>query len=491
MQRTYFYKIITLFLCLLGASIIYFFTKLHGVGISPDSVFYISVADNLLTNGRLTDFNHKAFIDFPAGYPVFISIFNFITHLQPQVWVSWMNMLLFALLILLAATIFQKTKQANNIILIVLLSLIITSPALLEIYSMLWSETVFLVLVLLFILQLNRYNSKPTNANFLLLIIVAMLAAICRYAGICLIGYGAIFFLIQQGNTKQKIKSIILFVAFASSLLLINLLRNQFVSTTITGLRKPATENIGQHLARYAAVIIEWFGFSTEQQGWLMVLGVLFFILLFVVLIYYFKKNFLLATLAGFTICYSAFMLITSSITKYEHINNRLLSPIIICVYIIIIMLISEVLQKNNKAVRAFIINVCLTLLINIQYKNLRTNYETWDGVKDAGVPGYTEQMWDDMQVVQWLKQNKQLLAQKTLFANANDAVYFFTKLPCTQLPQKEFNFQISKFLAAPTGYLIWLNEGDNPELIPRNFILQNKKMVLVQEFDEGAVYSW
>lgn len=491
MQRRYLYKAITLICCLLGAVFIYLFTKLKGVGISPDSVFYISVAENIQAKGTLADFNGKPFIDFPAGYPAFIALFNFITHLSTLNWVHWINMFLFGCLIFAAANYYQQSKNVTTVGLFILLSLIITNPALLEVYSMLWSETVFLLLVMFFLLQLNRYHYKPTNKKFLVLIIITGLAAVCRYAGISLIGFGALVLLFQKQNLKQRILNTSIFILGSSVLLVINLLRNHLVSTTITGLRKSATENMAKHIERSAAVISEWFGIGSNNPTWLMLTGILFLLILFVITIYFFKKYFLLAVLTGFSFFYTAFIIITASITKYEPINNRLLSPIIICLYLIPIILLNQLMLNSNKKTKIAGIVIFLSLFIHIQYKNFTLNYETWDGVKDAGIPGYTEQMWDDMQVVQWLKTNKPLLQQKPLFANANEAVYFFTSLPCTQLPQKEFDFQINKFLSASTGYLIWLNEGDNPELISLDFILQTKKMVLLHKFDEGAVYSW
>ena len=56
-----------------GFSIIFLFTRHGGIGVDPDSVVYLTSAENLAATGKLADFAHKSVVEFPAFYPIFLS----------------------------------------------------------------------------------------------------------------------------------------------------------------------------------------------------------------------------------------------------------------------------------------------------------------------------------------------------------------------------------------------------------------------------------
>src|ERR1700749_236003 len=70
-----------------------------GVGISPDSVVYLSTAQNIHDHGAINDFTNAPLMDFPAFYPIFLSGFIFITGRGVIALGPVLNGLLFALLI--------------------------------------------------------------------------------------------------------------------------------------------------------------------------------------------------------------------------------------------------------------------------------------------------------------------------------------------------------------------------------------------------------
>src|ERR1700750_2651905 len=50
-----------------------------GIGISPDSVIYISTAQNIHDHGAINDFTNQPVMDFPAFFPIFLSGLLFLT----------------------------------------------------------------------------------------------------------------------------------------------------------------------------------------------------------------------------------------------------------------------------------------------------------------------------------------------------------------------------------------------------------------------------
>ena len=65
---------------------------------------------------------------------------------------------------------------------------------------------------------------------------------------------------------------------------------------------------------------------------------------------------------------------------------------------------------------------------------------EYYDGVKDAGIPGYREDPFVQSEIVQYLEKNKNIFESRfPIYSNAGDAVYFVTGLPALQLPFTDF----------------------------------------------------
>src|SRR6516225_419533 len=70
-----------------------------GIGVSPDSVVYISTAQHIHDQGAINDFTNMPVMDFPAFYPIFLSSLLFLTgHSIVQI-APVLDGLLFALLI--------------------------------------------------------------------------------------------------------------------------------------------------------------------------------------------------------------------------------------------------------------------------------------------------------------------------------------------------------------------------------------------------------
>ena len=126
----------SLLAALAGFLLIYAWTRHGGIGVSPDSVVYMSTASNIRHHGVINDFTATPMMDFPAGYPVFLSFIMLLTGLEPMQFAPVLNGLLFALLIFLSGWIMGKFSSPARWYKLILLSIIVLSPCLLEVYSM-------------------------------------------------------------------------------------------------------------------------------------------------------------------------------------------------------------------------------------------------------------------------------------------------------------------------------------------------------------------
>jgi hypothetical protein len=143
--------------------------------------------------------------------------------------------------------------------------------------------------------------------------------------------------------------------------------------------------------------------------------------------------------------------------------------------------------RKAGKRLFLFAASVAAAVLLVVQ---LSADYETWDGVKDAGIPGYFEDPFPQSEIVRFIESYKgKFRPGYPIYSNAGDAVYLFTGLPARLLPQDVFPKEIRKYYQEKNDYLIWFNDVDNPDLLDEQSVISNKGMILIKKLPDGAVY--
>lgn len=130
-----------------------------------------------------------------------------------------------------------------------------------------------------------------------------------------------------------------------------------------------------------------------------------------------------------------------------------------------------------------------MTLAILFQAGQLAADYENWDGIKDAGIPGYTEDEWAKSSIVQFIQKNKQIFGFDTIYSDANDAFYFYTGLPCKFLPHKESGVELKLFKNKSAKWIVWFNAGENADLIDLKYLQENENLRPAWKFEDGAIY--
>jgi len=219
MTRLSFFKrnIDSLIAAATGFFIIFLFTRHSGIGVCPDGVVYTTAAENLMATGRYVDFTHGPVVDFPAFYSIFLSGLMWLTGLKPMAFAPFLNAFLFATIIYLAGIIMEGFEYRSKWYKAAILSCIVLSPGLLEDYSMMWSETLFILLLLLFMMAMYRYLKSGSRKALITAAVITSVACITRYAGITIIMMGGIIILL---NNKL-------------------LLRNRFIDAFIFGAVSP------------------------------------------------------------------------------------------------------------------------------------------------------------------------------------------------------------------------------------------------------------
>jgi hypothetical protein len=479
-----------------GFIIILLFTKHSGIGVEPDSVVYFSAAENLHATGALTDFMHKPVVVFPAFYPFFLSGISVLTGLRPLIFAPILNALLFAVIIYLSAWIMDRFLFRSLWYKWAILCCIVLSPCLLEVYSMMWSETIFILLIFLFIIALHNYFQSYSRKVLIAVAVIASLASITRYAGIVIIAAGGILLVLDMKMPlRRKITDLFLYVVVSPLLLIINLVRNYFVGPTLTGMRETSITSLRTNLHHVGSVFYDWLPFLRghySEAGWM---AVFIFVSLTWMCLKQFSRNKRVATyeaIAGsFALVYLVFIVTIASISRFETLNSRFLAPAFIPLVWGCTCWITKLHVCIPGSGKKWIAVLGAIVFLSFQYGQLSADAETWEGVKDAGIPGYTEDSWRYSETIQFIQKDSLPFKQGyTVYSNANDAVYFFTGRDGKFLPRKDRELDVQEFLQCSQCYVVLFEIEETPDNYHIDLVTRVKKMKLLKQFSDGAIYG-
>lgn len=479
-----------------------------GIGISPDSVVYISTAASIHDHGTINDFSGLPMMDFPAFYPIFLSGIQFLTGRSILEAGPVLNGLMFAILVFLCGWIMEQFTHRIRFFGVqpykwIVLSCIVFSPCLLEVYCMIWSESLFLLLLLLFIIACRRYFLSRTTGALLWMAIIAALACVTRYAGVSFILMGGLLLLCDGKATwKKKTGQLLLFGVISSSLLALNIYRNRLVTGTLTGYREKALTPFATNLHDYGSVLCGWLPFFDEEFRWAGVVSAFFILSLLGVFLYRLWRKVNLFSYENialtFFLVYSIFILTTASLSRFQQLDSRLLSPLFIpwlwsgSYWIVSLLqrIPHPVSRDYRQYARVLLIVGGLALAICFQAGQWQVNAESWEGVKYAGIPGYTEDQWRKSETMAYIGAHKELFASGTpMYSNAFEGIWFFTGIRSDMLPHRDLPWDVKEFLADRQFYVVWFDDAINTDLVTIEFITRHKRLVSTQRFQDGTIY--
>ena len=481
---------------LAGCILIYKFTSTNGVGISPDSIVYMSTARNLYHGLGYYAFNGNPMVDFPIFYPTFLSCILFLSRTDVLVFAPFLNGILFGIVVFLSGYILQKFVTVNRWYKWMVLSIIVLSPSLIEIYTMLWSETLFILLTVLFFLSFKNYYQNHSLPALLQVAMVTALAFLTRYAGITLIGTGGLLLLVNvKAGWRKKITHLLIFSLVSVSLVFMNLLRNAALTGTLTGKRQLGITPFYKNVEYMGSVYCDWLSLLQNQYklaALICILALFFFCIMFLLqnfsMDYYHSYE---KILMAFFVVYSAFILVSATLSRYETINNRLLSPAYIpfilgCSYLYPVWL--QFIRQPWK--KMLLVAGLLLLFFSFQYTQIQSDLSYYQDIRDDGIPGYAETYWQTTPVVHLMRTDT-LLARHSnhFYSNQNHAVYFFTGFTTKTIPERVHIQEVKEFYQLPDFYIIWIKEDDNPDLLSIKEISQHKKIEIVKKVEDGFIF--
>ena len=228
-------QIILVFLGLAGMAIALVSTSVYGVGLSPDSVAYIFAARSLLSGDGFIAFGGDSFVAWPPLFPTLLAGLGLV-DIEPLDGARFFNAVVFGLIIFTTGHLLRNHLRTWTIVILGTASLLV-SVILVRVSIMAWSEPLFVLLTILFVIYLSKFITQQRFFLLLLIGILAALACLQRYLGFTLVltGFISIAFFMRTKTFQDKFKYLAFFSLVSATPIAVWLGRNYWLTSTFVG----------------------------------------------------------------------------------------------------------------------------------------------------------------------------------------------------------------------------------------------------------------
>jgi hypothetical protein len=497
------YKVPLIIIGLIGAGLISYLVRLHGAGISPDSVYYISVARNIANGSGFIGYDGYYYVLQPPLYPILLGAIKILLNIDPLISSGYVNAILFCMIIYFAGIFYLKYLKSYALVLLGTVSVFI-SFVLIQITLMALSELLFILLVLFFIYFLEKYHTNVSSVSLILFSSAAALACLTRYIGITLILTGAISISIQHNLFKEKLKHIAIFLFISCLPVGLWTIRNISLSGTISGQRSDSSYTLSENINFLTDTILQWYLHVSLNN-----LQLIFAFLIIAVSVgLLLKRNKQkawgiiseLSSILLFILFYTVILIISSTTTAYDHIANRLLSPIYVPVFLICFLLIDKIRIWFSKYYNPKLITALASagIIAWMIYPAAKTIYIIDDYIKSSGF-GFNSSSWRNLATINFMNTNKELRSDYMVYSNVPEAVYILTDIKARWSPAKTlYNSPLSLNNESNLKYIfggnkkiciVWFDNVDRNFLYSIDELQNNLNLEKIAELKDGSVY--
>lgn len=489
----------------MGTGIILYATSRYGAGASPDSVAYIASARHLADGTGFITYKNSPLVVQPPLYPTILAVSDYTFGIDPLISANFISAIFFGLNLYISGLLFHRSVSPL-LALVGTLALLISVP-LISVSLMAWSEPPFVFFVTLSIFALSMYWERRDIRSLLLLSLSTALACLTKYVGLVFVITGIIGILtIQHTYLKTKLLHALIFLSVSVLPVSIWMGRNYILSKTLLGPRPPSLFSFSDNIRFTFDTILSWYlpDRITNSRLLLMVIGLAVGFLLGVIVTWtrpkitaLLKKNRPLAILMVFTILsYIGFLIISSTITEYDSIGDRLLSPIAMPITLLLLFMVESLYKQlkehfPTKPAVPFLMVGTILLLVYPAKATILDLIGQFDGGE-----GYTGAAWKKSQTIQYMREHD--LSNCTIYSNGDDVIYLLLDVHVKFIPSKSSGADIiadtsslkSKFPQENKACLIWFNRLSWREyLFTPDELMSATNVEQVFQLDDGTIY--
>lgn len=466
---------------ILAAGLVLVATWKYGAGTTPDSVSYISVARNLAAGHGYQTFEGEAAAYWPPLIPLLLTV-SAKLHIEPLIAFRFLNATCFGIIVLLTGRIFARNGSPAGAAGGMILAVLCFPVYFISKYA--WSEALFIVWCLLFLIATVDYGRVPSGGAFRRMALYAALACLTRYIGVILLPLGVIWLCTNRAEANRRwMMQAVIFAVLGSAPVYAWWLRNRAATGTFMGERSPSSSGIVDNLRISSDVVSQWI----LPAGWPLGLRIALLTVLaagFVWLLRRVREKKMTLAALSFGAFYALDLIVSASRYEVDRLDTRLWAPIAI----VLVWCLADVMQLLSAKARRVVTALLAVLAI---HPAILIASDLRDSIHD-GAGGYASGDWQDSGLMDDVR--AQPPADK-LFSNAAPAVYLLTGHPVESLPDtgtpEQMDDPIQDALDEDKPVrLAWFNIEDSVKFMRLEDLRRGFQLKELEHEDEGELFE-
>ncbi|HEY2973047.1 MAG TPA: phospholipid carrier-dependent glycosyltransferase [Pyrinomonadaceae bacterium] len=481
------------------------------IGVTPDSLVYLSAADRLVEGKGLTPIGYhyapaipsgRPLVSFPPAYPLLLASTSLFTS-DRLVGAKYIHTFLFAANVFLLGLIIYISSRSIWPALCGM-GLFQTSFPLLSIYTMARAEPLFMFFLLSTLLGVAFYTRKAQLWLLLACGSTAGAALMTRYAALPILLPLVLTVLIQKGPSRGSLKRAVLVGGVALLPLVGWVIRNRLIAGSSTG-RSLAFHFIGTVEVKtfVNSLMLLFTAYALPNLVKLLLVTIAAVVVVWALWMGLSNKT---GTADHSTRFFSAFFVATYLI--FLAVYNSFANPAVdlgprvaLPVYVFGMILVFSLVEWESAVDKRRILFWCVILSSFVLFSANVRPAAYWMLSRHREGEGFTSRAWKDSKTVKFLKA---LPSQMAVSSNAADACYLFTKREVLRLPAKydptgarvntDFDAQMTALrddLNNHHALVIYFDKITWRWYLPdRNELEESHKLPVVARLADGVVYG-
>ena len=464
-------------LAMTAIALVLYGTGTYGVGISPDSVSYLSTAKNLLQGKGFVNYSEGYYLRWPPLFPLVLALAGLSGSDSTQ-GARLVNAASLGLIVFLSGQLLLKHIRSKLIAFLVTLSVLFSLP-LLNASVMAWAEPLYILCSIISLRALSGCLKQDSLIPLLLCSAFASLACLQRYMGITLVitGIVSLSFFSRHPSRHTRITAIALFCLLSITPSLPWLVRNYLISGTFTGHMYPAYYGLLKNISLTGEVLGSWFLpalVPAPLRSLMTIIAITSLVIASRVLRSrhkphdHTKRYQALKPMLLYCGIYTAFLIMSCSLKAYGPIDDsRFLAPLYPFVMLLLFSMLDDVYHwiqaifDRKRWVTIVMVGVlCAWLCYPII--NSLSAIASWrvDGAGEEfyGKSYYGKRAWQESPLAAWVRTHP---PGDAVYSNEPLALYALTGIAAQMSPLRNTSLaQLNNtWPVAQTSWLVWFND--------------------------------
>ena len=499
-------------LAIVGVFLVLLATREYGPGVSSDSAFYLSSAENFANGRGFVNFEGSPLVDWPPLYPFVLGVIYKLTGTNVLQAGRYLNALFFGLSVITSSLLFKLCFIDRSLWFYLGTAATFLFLPLLTMGTNIGTDLIFFWIEAVFFLAASNFLVKKTGNAILILSIISACAAMFRWVGYLMILVEIILiFIVYRKTIKKALMYSFVFGGLAALPFIAWVVgRNYFLYNTFFGLRDTTMVSIPGNIVLTFARVNHWILPLSFTQ---LLPPIIIWSVFLLVLLAINRKNDWIRWAKRWLTAYFLpipllsifyYLFITLTIYTGDHAmsdlyDDRYQSLFFFVVFIGIFVSMDELVLAHIKDRKKLADLIIATIFIfwsvfpiNLMYDFIKYSLE--DGV--VAYNNYNTRALNHSGLVEFLR-TYHFDDDLPIYSNYGEAVYLFTGLQTESSPKDLQSYtavpehvpqQLTTWPPQPAAYFIWFESVEKRKYFSPKNLRQVSLMELLYNGEQGQV---